>query len=478
MNTKKLISTLAAALVVSLMLLLSAAPAFADNPVLQYDSNGNLIIPGLTVTTPVTTTTQPAAPPPPPPAADTATIAPSYTMTTSTPAVPPAGSTHTRVWASSTFSSSTADMAGYWSSDNHTSPHPFPHPYTYPHTTWPNNGYYPGYNPGVTWPNSYYSWSSDYPYIGTYSYPAVPDYQQPQPVYYAPVISSFTASPNYIQAGQLATLSWNVSNADLVNISPSVGSVAGAGSFSVIPAYTTTYTLTASNNQGNVTATTTVTVAPYASIYGGTYGTGSTVVPGTTGAGTYAVGSAGSALNTSGVTAGTPTTLNLWLMYVLLIGLLAVAAVVIIALLVRKPAAARAGTGSVAGTNSVARSVTAASATAPSSALPATSTPVTTPVEAGLPAKFVSPGGTTMPVTGKPLGRRDFQALMPPDKAGLISRQHILVTYENSQYSIEDLNSTNGTKLNGSEIRGTGKHTIESGDAVELAGVFNLTFKV
>jgi hypothetical protein len=330
----------------------------------------------------------------------------------------------------------------------------------------------------VTWPNSYYTWSSDYPYVGTYPYPAVPDYQQPEPVYYVPVISSFTASPNYVQSGQLATLSWNVSNADLVSISPAVGSVAGSGSFSVIPAYTTTYTLTASNSQGNVTATTTVTVAPYAATYGGTYGAGSAVVPGATGAATYPAYNAGSSLNTPGVIAGAATGINPWLMYVVLIGLLAVAAIVIIALIVRKPATARASAGSAAGTGAGARSVLAASATAPSSALPATSTPVTTPVEAGLPAKFVSPGGTTMPVTGKPLGRRDFQALMPPDQAGLISRQHILVTYENRQYSIEDLNSTNGTKLNGSEIRGTGKHAIESGDAVELAGVFNITFKV
>jgi pSer/pThr/pTyr-binding forkhead associated (FHA) protein len=104
--------------------------------------------------------------------------------------------------------------------------------------------------------------------------------------------------------------------------------------------------------------------------------------------------------------------------------------------------------------------------------------PITKPVEADLPAKFVAPGGTTMPVTGKPMGRRDFQALISADKAGLISRQHILVTYENSQYSIEDFNSTNGTKLNGSEIRGTGKHTITGGDTVELAGTLNLTFQV
>ena len=83
-----------------------------------------------------------------------------------------------------------------------------------------------------------------------------------------------------------------------------------------------------------------------------------------------------------------------------------------------------------------------------------------------------------MPVTGKPLGRRDFQALVPPDKADLISRRHVLITYENSEYHIEDLNSTNGTRLNGSEIRGTGKHSIQSGDTVQLAGALELTFKV
>jgi hypothetical protein len=270
----------------------------------------------------------------------------------------------------------------------------------------------------------------------------------------------------------MATLSWNVSNADLVNISPSVGSIAGTGSFAVIPTYTTTYTLTATNNQGTVSASTTVTVAPYIASYSSydTYGTGSSTTP--SAAGTV-IAATGATVNTSGVSSsGSTTAVNLWLMYALLIGLLAVAAAVIITLLVRKPAVARAGSYTQAGSSHI------ASATAPAATLPATSTPVTTPVEAGLPAKFVSPGGTTMPVTGRPLGRKDFQALISPEKADLISRKHILVTYENSQYYIEDLNSTNGTKLNGSEIRGTGKHPIASGDTVELSGAFNLTFKV
>ena len=301
------------------------------------------------------------------------------------------------------------------------------------------------------------------------------EYQQPQPVYYAPVISSFTANPNYVQSGQLATLSWNVSNADLLSISPSVGSVASTGSFAVIPTYTTTYTLTATNNQGAVSASTTVTVAPYVASYSpyDTYGTGSSIAPSTVGTGTITTGTTGATVNTSGVNSnGSTTAVNLWLMYAVLIGLLAIAAAVIITLLVRKPATARAGSHSTTG------AAYTAPATAPAATQAATSSPVTTPVEAGLPAKFVSPGGTTMPVTGQPLGRKDFQALISPDKAELISRKHILVTYENSQYQIEDLNSTNGTKLNGSEIRGTGKHTIANGDSVELAGALNLTFKI
>ena len=280
----------------------------------------------------------------------------------------------------------------------------------------------------------------------------------------------------------MATLSWNVSDADLVNISPSVGSVAGTGSFAVIPTYTTTYTLTATNNQGTVSASTTVTVAPYVASYApyDTYGTGSSMSPGIAGTGSYTTPdiamtgttAPGATVNTSGVSSGSTTAANLWLMYAMLIGLLAVAAAVIITLIVRKPAVARAGSHSNTG------AAYAASATAPASTQSATSSPVTTPVEAGLPAKFMSPGGTTMPVTGKPLGRKDFQALISPEKADLISRKHVLVTYENSQYQIEDLNSTNGTRLNGSEIRGTGKHSIESGDTVELAGALNLTFKV
>jgi PKD repeat protein len=78
-----------------------------------------------------------------------------------------------------------------------------------------------------------------------------------------PAISYFTASPAAITAGNSTTLNWEVSGADTISISPSLGTVTGT-SAAVSPAATTTYTLTAKNLNGSVTkkATVTVTVPP------------------------------------------------------------------------------------------------------------------------------------------------------------------------------------------------------------------------
>ena len=77
----------------------------------------------------------------------------------------------------------------------------------------------------------------------------------------APVITSFLVDPQIIEAGATSTLTWEVSNATTVTISPGVGSVALIGTFVVSPEETTTYTLTASNPTGNVTANVNVTVS-------------------------------------------------------------------------------------------------------------------------------------------------------------------------------------------------------------------------
>jgi hypothetical protein len=75
-------------------------------------------------------------------------------------------------------------------------------------------------------------------------------------------VTAFTASPATITSGQCSTLSWQISNATSVAISPGVGNVdSRTGSVSVCPTSTTTYTLTASNATGSTTATQVVTVS-------------------------------------------------------------------------------------------------------------------------------------------------------------------------------------------------------------------------
>jgi hypothetical protein len=74
-----------------------------------------------------------------------------------------------------------------------------------------------------------------------------------------PQIVSFAANPATIDFGQSSTLSWVVGNATSVSIS-TIGTVGLSGTHSVSPASTATYTITATNANGTVTANTILTV--------------------------------------------------------------------------------------------------------------------------------------------------------------------------------------------------------------------------
>jgi peptidoglycan-associated lipoprotein len=77
----------------------------------------------------------------------------------------------------------------------------------------------------------------------------------------APAVAQFTAEPSSIQAGQSATLRWEVSGqATSVSINQGIGTVRSTGSQSVTPSSSTTYTLTASGPGGSITASATVAV--------------------------------------------------------------------------------------------------------------------------------------------------------------------------------------------------------------------------
>jgi hypothetical protein len=76
----------------------------------------------------------------------------------------------------------------------------------------------------------------------------------------APTISGFVATPASTLAGQNVTLSWTVSGATSVSLSPGSGTVAGS-SLVVAPTAVTQYQLSATNCAGTTTAQTTVNVA-------------------------------------------------------------------------------------------------------------------------------------------------------------------------------------------------------------------------
>ncbi len=76
----------------------------------------------------------------------------------------------------------------------------------------------------------------------------------------APKIEAFMGSPTAILAGKTATLFWVVSGATSITIDNGVGTVQPSGTAVVIPAATTTYTITATGNSGKSTKAVTVTV--------------------------------------------------------------------------------------------------------------------------------------------------------------------------------------------------------------------------
>lgn len=73
-------------------------------------------------------------------------------------------------------------------------------------------------------------------------------------------INHFGASPDVIEPGDSAVLSWGVSGANSVTIEPGIGAVSSNGSLSISPAQTTTYKLIISGKGDDKTASCTVTV--------------------------------------------------------------------------------------------------------------------------------------------------------------------------------------------------------------------------
>ena len=69
-----------------------------------------------------------------------------------------------------------------------------------------------------------------------------------------PTIDYFLSNPTSIRLNDSSALTWSVQNATTITIDQGVGAVSATGSWQVTPLATTTYTLTATNNDGQKTA--------------------------------------------------------------------------------------------------------------------------------------------------------------------------------------------------------------------------------
>ena len=73
-------------------------------------------------------------------------------------------------------------------------------------------------------------------------------------------ITAFNVEPSLIEQGQTANLSWTVMSAQSVTIDQGIGNVSNIGHRIIMPAETTTYTITAVNKTKTLTATTQIIV--------------------------------------------------------------------------------------------------------------------------------------------------------------------------------------------------------------------------
>ncbi|MBU7012670.1 MAG: FHA domain-containing protein [Theionarchaea archaeon] len=96
------------------------------------------------------------------------------------------------------------------------------------------------------------------------------------------------------------------------------------------------------------------------------------------------------------------------------------------------------------------------------------------------PAALMLPTRREIPVSVPEtiVGRKDFLEDMPPEKVKFVSREHLKIVCEGGEYFIIDERSTNGTKLNGVEIKGKGMKRLKDNDKIVLANTVDQTFQM
>lgn len=74
-------------------------------------------------------------------------------------------------------------------------------------------------------------------------------------------------------------------------------------------------------------------------------------------------------------------------------------------------------------------------------------------------------------------GREDFLGSLTTDTLMYIGHNHFKITKKDKDFYLKDLNSTNGTKLNGEEVEDH-EFKLSDGDQISVADVLDFEFKV
>jgi len=114
----------------------------------------------------------------------------------------------------------------------------------------------------------------------------------------------------------------------------------------------------------------------------------------------------------------------------------------------------------------------------PTAVLPQAGTSAKTVVGTPL-AKLVLPDGKFINImqTVEEFGRSNFEGLVPPNVLNYISKRHFRIQLLGNKWYIEDLGSTNGTLVDGQQIKGKGPVELRPGAEIQPAGVISLRFE-
>jgi hypothetical protein len=93
-------------------------------------------------------------------------------------------------------------------------------------------------------------------------------------------------------------------------------------------------------------------------------------------------------------------------------------------------------------------------------------------------AKLILPNGNEIKITDdeKIFGREDFVGAVSADESLFIGKKHFKIFRLEDEAYIEDLDTKNGTKINGEEIKGAGRRELFDGDEIMVANVLEIKY--